>query len=276
MGQPQNRGGPAHVLFHHQHPACRLDIQPAGVKTHALAHQRQFRTRCAPVQVDQPWCGGRRAPDRVDQWKVLCQQIVADDGHLMVAPWALGQYLGGMRQIVRTHVRCWRVDQIAGQTFCPRQDFDARPVDPLGYDQLSVFAGLGLVTVKAIARQQPAQTFGFRHIRRQAGCDSIGAGRQVHRAMRQWKMHPRAFGRGAIAGDGHPHLSIVGGNQQRLAEIGRKAVSGDPGCDGRLLVLQPLLQCSGFDDVQRNRVCIGVGKTGGHRSLSGQGNWAAA
>lgn len=39
MGQSQHQRRPAHILFHTQHAARRLDVIAARVETHALAHQ---------------------------------------------------------------------------------------------------------------------------------------------------------------------------------------------------------------------------------------------
>ena len=96
--QREHGRGAAHVLFHDQHGAVGLDVEAAGVETHALADQRDLRIAgFAPGEIDQP----RRAPfvggaaDGVDERKVLFQQVVADDGAGFRAPVLLGECAGG-------------------------------------------------------------------------------------------------------------------------------------------------------------------------------------
>ena len=70
----------AHVLLHDEHAAVGLDVEPAGVEAHALADQRDLGVAgSAPGRSIRRGARRRRAADRVDQRKVLREQLVADD-----------------------------------------------------------------------------------------------------------------------------------------------------------------------------------------------------
>jgi hypothetical protein len=75
--QSQYRGSPAHVLFHQMHAGRGLDVQPAGVKTHALADQRQQRAAITPIHRHDPRRPVRCTAHGVNHRKVLRQQVVA-------------------------------------------------------------------------------------------------------------------------------------------------------------------------------------------------------
>ena len=54
LGEPQDIGGAAHVLLHQQHAGGRLDVEAAGIETHALADQRHlWRARRPPGKIDE-------------------------------------------------------------------------------------------------------------------------------------------------------------------------------------------------------------------------------
>ena len=109
----QHGGGAAHVLFHHQHAARRLDVESAGIEAHALADQRHLgMRRIAPGQVDQPWRIDRRTADRMDQRQLLFQQIVADDRRDRRAV-LRRQRTSRRLKMRRPHVVGRRVDQVA-------------------------------------------------------------------------------------------------------------------------------------------------------------------
>ena len=105
----------AHVLLHVEHAGVGLDVEPAGVEADALADQRYPRMcRIAPRQIDQPRRAGGGAADRVNERKILRQQLVADDG-ADGGGVARGELARGLFELRRAHVVCRRVDQITRQ-----------------------------------------------------------------------------------------------------------------------------------------------------------------
>ena len=117
MRQRQHRRGSAHVLLHDQHGALGLEIEPAGVEANALADERNLGIAgFAPAQFDQPRGARRvrRAADRVNERKVLLQQIVAHD-RMEFRAVLFGQSASRRLKVRRAHVIGRRVDQIARQ-----------------------------------------------------------------------------------------------------------------------------------------------------------------
>ena len=105
--------GAAHVLLHDQHSAVGLDVEPAGVEADPLADQRDLgRGSIAPGQVDQPRCARRSPADRMNQRKVLLEEVIAYDA-LDRRAVLFGKVSRRLLQFGRPHVVRGRVDEIA-------------------------------------------------------------------------------------------------------------------------------------------------------------------
>ena len=172
----QHGGRAAHVLFHQPHRGAGLEVQPAGVETHALADQRQRRAGLAPAHVDQARRAGRGAADRVDHREVLLQQVVArgdlDRRRRCRRPGRAQPF-----QLVRPHVVGRRVDQVAGQRLARRDRLDARGIDALGRDQAGPAGALAVVAVEAVAASSQPSASVAASPGRQAVSRRIGAAR---------------------------------------------------------------------------------------------------
>ena len=78
--QRQRGRGAAHVLLHLEHARSRLDVEAAGVEADALADQRHLRMPASPhVRSISRGAPVGSAADGVNERKILCQQLVADD-----------------------------------------------------------------------------------------------------------------------------------------------------------------------------------------------------
>ena len=72
--------GAAHILLHGLHGAWRLEVEAAGIETHALADEGELGSiGLAPLQIDETRVLSRRAADRMDRRVVLFEQGLADD-----------------------------------------------------------------------------------------------------------------------------------------------------------------------------------------------------
>ncbi len=152
MGKAQNICRAAHILFHQRHAASGFEIQPASVKTDALADQCQRRAAVAPFDIDQTGPPVRGAANRMYHRQVLLQEIlILDDGATGLV--LVSQIACGGLQFIRSHVTCRCVDQVAGQELSRCECFDTRGVYAFGGDQMRVGITAGFVTVIAILRQ---------------------------------------------------------------------------------------------------------------------------
>src|SRR5262249_56057875 len=78
--QSRHRGRPAHVLLHVEHAALGLDIEAARIEAHALADERDLgMARLAPGEIDEARSARGGAADRVNEGKILLEQVLADD-----------------------------------------------------------------------------------------------------------------------------------------------------------------------------------------------------
>ena len=134
-----------------------LDVEAAGIETDTLADQRDARMAgVAPGHVDQPRCAGRGAADRVDERKILCQQVVADDGRdrgvvLRREP-AHGVFKFGRSKIVGR-----RVDEVARQRHAFDDAIEIVAIDVLRQIETDV-ARLGLaIAAKAVETKREGE-----------------------------------------------------------------------------------------------------------------------
>jgi hypothetical protein len=149
IGRPSGRA--AHVLFHQEHARGGFDVQPAGVKAHAFADQRQMRAFGAPSHLKQARRAGGGTADSVDHGEVLHQKVIApDQGRLGVK--AVSQSQKGGFQFFGAHVERWRVDKVTRQELTLGHGQQAGAVDALGGFQKRRFAGRfgGAIAVKAV------------------------------------------------------------------------------------------------------------------------------
>ena len=157
MGQPQNRGSPAHVFLHQIHAGRGFDVQPARVKANALADQGQLGPSLAPAHLHDARRAGRGAAYSVDHGEVLRQQVVAPD-HGRGRPKALGKGCKGGLKLGWPHVRGGRVDQIAGEKLCLCHGQKAGAIGAFGQAQQGRVGFLrGTVAVESVRVQQPCQ-----------------------------------------------------------------------------------------------------------------------
>ena len=113
VGEREHGRGAAHVLLHQQHRAFGLDVEAAGVEAHALADQRHLRCRrIAPSEVDQAGLPGGGAADRMNERKIVGEEIVADD-HARARAVAAGERRGRIGDLAGPHVVRRRVDEVA-------------------------------------------------------------------------------------------------------------------------------------------------------------------
>ena len=93
----------------------RLDVEPAGIEADALADQRDARViRLPPGQVDQPRRPRGGAANRMNERKIVPQQVVANRGVNVRAVLA-GQPACGVFQLWGAHIVGRRIDEIAHQ-----------------------------------------------------------------------------------------------------------------------------------------------------------------
>ena len=156
-GEAQHIGRAAHVLLHQQHAAGRLDVEPAGVEAHALAHEGHLRRGLRPPrEVDEARRLRGRAPDGVDHREVLLEKRVAlDDGYRGLVN--ARQRPHRLFQVVRPHVVGRRVDQVAGE-----EDAVGQPLHPVAVrsgrqGEAQCLAGLAAVAGEAVAAQHHGQ-----------------------------------------------------------------------------------------------------------------------
>jgi hypothetical protein len=155
--QRQHIGGAAHVLFHDQHAAGRLQIEPAGVETDPLADQRHpGMGGVAPAKIDQARCAGRGHPDGVDQREVLPQQIVPDNA-VEIGTEALREMLCRLCQLLRPHVVRRRIDEVAGKAGCIRHPDDVGRVDAVGRHQSHIARIGAAIAAESIASEREGQ-----------------------------------------------------------------------------------------------------------------------
>ena len=115
VGERQHGGGAAHVLLHVQHAAVGLMSSPPVSKQTPLPISVTFGWAGSPqlmsIEARRP-VGG--AADRMDERKVLRQEIVADD-RAEARAMPRRQRAGGALELGRAHVVGRRVDQVAGE-----------------------------------------------------------------------------------------------------------------------------------------------------------------
>ncbi len=185
--QGQAVGRAAHVLLHQPHARGRLDVQPAGVEHHALAHQRHHRMGfIAPGQFDQTWRAGWHggAAHGVDGGIVGGQQVVAD-GDLDLGAVFPGDLAGDGLDLQRAHVVGRRVDHVARHRAGVADPHRLGPVGVGSHHQARAVApGAGLVAVEHIVAERPGQgDLGAVHARGHGG-EAVVAGRQLGRQGR--------------------------------------------------------------------------------------------
>ena len=214
MGKAHDRGRAAHVLFHEEHARGRFDVQPAGVKAHAFADQRQMRAFGAPSHLKQAWRAGGGAADGVDHGEVLRQKVIAPD-HGRLGVKAVSQSQKGGFQFFGAHVERWRVDKVTRQELTFGHGQQAGAVDALGGFQKRGFAGrfAGSIAVEAIRLQQEGKgglfALGLCQLALQMPCS---CGQACSRAG-QIEAAPRAGFGAAHAGHGGLHRAIGIGEQ---------------------------------------------------------------
>ena len=157
MRERKRGGRAAHVLLHLEHGGLGLDVEPAGIEADALADERDARIiHITPGQIDQARLPRGGAADRMNERKILPQQIVADRG-----PGA-GAVLGGKRarglfEIGRSHVVRRRVDEVAHQRHRFDHALEIFAVEALRQIELDL-AAFGLVVArKAISAERESE-----------------------------------------------------------------------------------------------------------------------
>ena len=187
-----------------------LDVEAAGIETDTLADQRDARMAgVAPGHVDQPRCAGRRAADRVDERKILCQQVVADDGRdrgvvLRREP-AHSVFKFGRSKIVGR-----RVDEVARQRHAFDDAIEIVAIDVLRQIETDV-ARLGLaVAAKAVETKREGERRQPRIVR------LIGEAVDAVRQMLRQAAGQKAVGRLALAfqAEQHPAEALLTGQQK--------------------------------------------------------------
>ena len=247
-GEAENMRRAAHVLLHQAHVAARLEIQAAAVEANALANQRHFRrVAVAPAQVDQTGRRSAGGTHRVNGVHAAARQFVAGR-RLHNRAVARGKPPGGGFQVVRQHVRRWRIDEIAAQ----RNRRQLVQHLSIRHQQASRLAlRLGLVAGVAIGAQAPSQGKPTRLVVRNPGLlhanKPIVARRQLRRQFAQ-ALQRRAS---ADAGD-QPARRTVGIRQaHNLVGFGFEIAGIQPSARAQILRFAPSRQRYRRDHVDR-------------------------
>jgi len=144
--EPQHGSGPAHILLHVEHARLALDVEAAGVEAHSLSDQRDLgMIRLTPGEIDQPRRARGRASDRMNEGKILLEEIISDYRSHRGAM-ALGKRTGGLFKLGWAHVVGRSVDEVA----CEKDAFD-NAAKLLSIDIARQFQPNLLVVVLAIA-----------------------------------------------------------------------------------------------------------------------------
>jgi hypothetical protein len=115
-----------------------------------------------------------RAADRVNERKILGEQIVADDrAHLCAM--AARQRARGVFELGRPHVVCRRVDEIARERNALHDPGEILAVDVAGQLELDVLLVLLAVAIEAVATEREGKRRKLRIVR--GGGEAIGARR---------------------------------------------------------------------------------------------------
>ncbi len=267
----QHGRGAAHVLLHVQHAAFGLDIEPAGVEANALADQRDLGMgRIAPAHVDEArrLVGG--AADRMDERKILGEEIGPDDrpeGRAMP-----GRHRArGCLELGRPHVVGRRVDQVAGE---PDRLRDAGQVGAVeaGDELKPHLLGLGLALGLAIAREaigseRKSERRQARVVRRIG--EPVGARRQQggERARPQQILGLVVR---VLEPEQHARQRAVGAGQQEVpAGLGLEAGGIREGAAARIEAVADFGPGRGGDERHRHRCgrAAGGDEVGGNRGM---------
>ena len=150
-------GRPAHVLLHVEHAALGLDVEAAGIEAYALADQRDLRRgRVAPAQIDEPRSASGGAADRMDQRKVLREEIVTDNRAQGCAV-TRGKRTRSLFELGRAHVIGRRVDEVARKIDALDNATEILAIHVAGQLQLQLLAVLLAIAGEAIAAQGKSQ-----------------------------------------------------------------------------------------------------------------------
>src|SRR5262249_24190996 len=143
VAERQRRGRAAHILFHDQHAARRLDVEPAAVEADALADQGDpFRLLLAPGEVDEPWRARAGAAHGMDHREVLGEQIrPADTRQACAGP--RGELPDRVLQLRGTEVARRRVDEIAAEPYPFDRREHAGEVGAWDYPELGSVVAVG-------------------------------------------------------------------------------------------------------------------------------------
>ena len=158
--------GAAHVLLHVEHAGFGLDVEPAGVETHALADQRDLgMSRIAPADVDEPRRALGGAADRVDERKVFGEEVLAHD-RAHAGAVAARQRAGGMFEIGRAHVIGRRVDEVARERDALDDAGEVVAIDAHRQFELDGFVFGFPIAREAVAAERKRQRSEARVVRR--------------------------------------------------------------------------------------------------------------
>ena len=227
MRQAQHVGRTAHVLFHQAHRRSRLQVQTAGVKANAFAHQRQLGTLIAPPHIDQTRGRGTGPTHGVDHRKVVLQQVFTDRD-LDLRTMFNGQIAGCLFKFSRPHVFGRRVDQITRPRLCCGKHLDPAGIHSFGRDQFANLWRLVGVSGKTVSGQKPAQRLIFRVLSGKARRNAPRSATQANSRGGQHISRASArFGR-AVASQGQlgPPVSIR--NHQCRAQRAVKSLRCHP------------------------------------------------
>ncbi len=128
LARPRTTAPPPMSFFICSIAGGRLEIQSAGIETHAFADQRDFRRgRVAPADVDKARWATARAPHRMNRRIVRAQQIVAADDRALGTRFA-GHVPRRGGELVGPHFLRGRIDEVAREEDAARQAFDFRAI----------------------------------------------------------------------------------------------------------------------------------------------------
>ena len=226
VSERERRCRAGHILFHVEHAAIGLDIEPAGVEANTFADQCDLRVAgLAPGDVDQSWLSCRTGSDRVHERKVFRERIAAGDPYLGAVP--PGEGATGRFQFGRAHVVGRRVGQVAAQRDALNDAAEIVAIDAVGDDKVD-FAGVGLAVARELVGAERERERSQPRIVRCVG-EAISAGRQLAGQLSGPEAVYVAFA-GFFDPEQHAgELSVRSRQQQQPARFGLETAGRDKG-----------------------------------------------